>query len=217
MQMGMLGNLYVHPAQDGTIFNYGGEAYSKFAYNDGDGSTGYDVDYPVQMTSFDSNFHDASETVQTLPFALMRDNYPLLNGRGYPDTADMMQPMAPMMANPRNGHSNQLEDSRIEANSGDRVLLRLSNLSVTRFFTLTSLSIPMEVVGNNARHYRGPDGKNLYYKTSSVTMGGGESMDVILDTTGIPAGTYFIYTTNMNYLSNNEEDFGGMMTEIIIN
>ena len=48
-------------------------------------------------------------------------------------------------------------------------------------------------------------------------MGGGESMDVILDTTGVTPGTYFLYTTNMNYLSNDTEDFGGMMAEIRIN
>ncbi|RJP40889.1 MAG: multicopper oxidase family protein [Desulfobacteraceae bacterium] len=217
MQMGMLGNLYVRPAQDGTVYSYQGKSYSRFAYNDNDGSTGYDVDYAIQLGSFDSAFHDASEMVQPLPFALMRDNYPMINGRGYPDTASMMQPMAPMMANPRNGVSTQPEHSLITANQGDRVLLRLSNLNITRFYTLTSLSIPMEVVGRNARHYRGPDGKNLYYTTSSVTMGGGESIDVILDTTDIPPGTYFLYTTNMNYLSNDTEDFGGMMTEIIVN
>jgi hypothetical protein len=50
-----------------------------------------------------------------------------------------------------------------------------------------------------------------------VTLGGGESADVLLDTTGIPAGTYFLYTTNLNDLSNDKEDFGGMMTEIVIN
>lgn len=39
---------------------------------------------------------------------------------------------------------------------------------------------------------------------------------MILDTAGLPAGTYFLYTTNLNYLSNNDEDLGGMMTEIVI-
>ena len=29
-------------------------------------------------------------------------------------------------------------------------------------------------------------------------------------------GTYFLYTTNLNFLSNGPEDFGGMMTEITI-
>ena len=216
MQMGMLGNLYVHPAQDGTPYTYKGKTYDQFAYNDEDGSTGYDVDYAIQIGSFDGNFHDASENVQPLLFALMRDNYPMLNGRGYPDTASTVPPPAPDIANPINGESTQPEHSLITAKQGDRILLRLSNLNVTRFYTLISPSIAMEVVGKNARHYRGPDGKNLYYKTHSITMGGGESMDVILDTVGIQPGTYFLYTSNMNYLTNNEEDFGGMMTEIVI-
>ena len=49
-----------------------------------------------------------------------------------------------------------------------------------------------------------------------MTLGGGESVDVILDTTGL-AGTYLLYTTNLNFLSNDAEDFGGMMTEITVN
>ena len=63
MQMGMLGNLYVTPRQDGTADadpDGSGRTYTKFAYNDGDGSTGYDVDYPIQIASFDPDFHDAS-------------------------------------------------------------------------------------------------------------------------------------------------------------
>jgi len=82
---------------------------------------------------------------------------------------------------------------------GDRVLLRISNLSTTDFFTLTSLGIPMRVVGRGARLLRGPDGKDLSHLTSSVTLGGGEAMDVILDTTGVVPGTYFLYTTNLNF------------------
>jgi hypothetical protein len=75
----------------------------------------------------------------------------------------------------------------------------------------------MQVIGQGSKHLRGKNGDDLYYHTASVTLGGGESVDVIIDTTGIAAGTYFLYTTNLNYLSNNEEDFGGMMTEIRIN
>ena len=48
-------------------------------------------------------------------------------------------------------------------------------------------------------------------------LGGGDTIDVILDTADVPAGTYLVYTTNLNYLSNNTEDYGGMMTEIILN
>jgi hypothetical protein len=54
------------------------------------------------------------------------------------------------------------------------------------------------------------------YKANSVTLGGGEAYDIILDATGVSPGTYFMYTTNLNGLNNTDEDFGGMMTEIIV-
>ena len=37
-----------------------------YAYNDGDGSTGYDVDFPVQITGFDRACHAASPGAQAL-------------------------------------------------------------------------------------------------------------------------------------------------------
>ncbi len=233
MQMGMLGNLYVRPAQDGTSYTHNGEIFDKFVYNDGDGSTGYDVAYPIQIGSWDPEFHDASMNTQPLPFANMKDTYPMLNGRGYPETADARTfdfPSTPDSgANPDKEaiygtgrlSTSQPVSSRIEANSGDRILLRISNLNVTRYYTLTALGLPpMKVVGTGARILRGGgqnNGLDMYYDTASVTLGGGESADVIIDTTGVTPGTYFLYTTNLNYLSNNDEDFGGMMTEIHIN
>jgi FtsP/CotA-like multicopper oxidase with cupredoxin domain len=220
MQMGMLGNLYVRPVQDGTPYIYNGNTYTMFAYNDSDGSTGYDVDYPIQMGSFDSAFHDASGSTQPLPFALMADNYPMLNGRGYPDTINPASLPAPAE---NGGKFSQNENSLITANAGDRVLLRISNLNITRFYTLGSMGVSMTVVGKDAKLLRGPgaDGKNLYYQTNSVTLGGGESVDAIVDIpTGATPGTrYFLYTTNLNYLTNDTEAeaFGGMMTEIVVN
>jgi len=232
MQMGMLGNLYVRPAQnrlpDGTILS--GYMHSnpdfnsipglddplvgdKYAYNDGDGSTRYDVEYPLQLGSFDPEFHDASYTVQPLPFAMMWDRYPMINGRGYPDTVN---PAALTPPAENGGIPSQPESSLIEATVGQRVLLRLSNLNITTVHTLTSPSIPMTVVGVDAKQLRSTGGANLYYDTNSVTMGGGMSYDVILDTAGVPAGTYYLYAANLNHLSNYNEDFGGMMTEIVI-
>ncbi len=215
MQMGMLGSLYVRAAQNGTVFNYDGKDFSKFAYNDGDGSTGYDLEYPIQIGSFDSAFHDANLAVQPLPFATMFDNYSMLNGRGYPDTVNP-NPLPPPTEN--GGKLSQVESTLITASPGQSVLLRISNLNVTRMNTLATLGIPMRVIGKDAKQLRGPDGKDLYYKTNSITVGGGESYDVILD---IPAGasgkTYFLYTTQLHYLSNDAEQFGGMMTEIRIN
>jgi len=231
MQMGMLGNLYVKAGQNKTgcadLSCAATTAPAGYAYNDGDGSTFYDVEYPIQLGSFDGAFHDASESTQTLPFALMVDNYPMINGRGYPDTADSRTnafPGAPSSNTRRNKGSaahvptSQPVSSLITATAGEKVLLRISNLAITRFYTLQSLGIPMHVVGKDAKQLRSPDGStNLYYDTNSVTLGGGESYDVILDTAGVTPGTYYLYTANLNYLSNDDEEFGGMMTEIEIN
>ncbi len=225
MQMGMLGNLYVQPKQNGTVYpdpDGSGRTYSKFVYNDGDGSTGYDVEFPIQIGSFDPEFHDASMNVQPLPFANMKDTYPMLNGRGYPDTADERTTTFPSPPESGAGKpdsfvpSSQPVSSLITANAGEKILLRISNLNVTNFYTLTALGLTMKVVGTGAKQLRGPDGKDLSYNTMSVTLGGGEAKDVIIDTAGIPAGKYYLYTTNLNFLSNNQEDFGGMMTEIQI-
>jgi hypothetical protein len=98
-----------------------------------------------------------------------------------------------------------------------RALLRVSNLSVTEFSTLATVGIPMTVVGVNARLLRDMAGVNMYYDTNSITMGGGESTDVILDASNVPKGTYFLYSTNLDHLSNDAENFGGMMTEIVVN
>jgi hypothetical protein len=54
------------------------------------------------------------------------------------------------------------------------------------------------------------------YDTSSVTLGGGESTEVMIDTAQVAPGTYFLYTTDLNFLSNFDQDYGGMMTEIVI-
>ena len=209
MQMGMLGNLYVTPLQDGTTV--GGCSSQKYAYNDGDGSTCYDVDFPIQINAFDSRFHDEHIAVQPLPFALMKDNYPMLNGRGYPDTINTAVLPAPAE---NGGKPSQKINSKITATSGQKILLRISSLSTVDFYTLSVLGIPMKVVGKDARLLRSATGTNLSYMTSSVTLGGGQAYDIILDTAGIPAGTYFLYTTDLNNLSNHDEDFGGMMTEI---
>jgi len=238
MQMGMLGNLYVEPQQNsGQVLPrdvvtgeltgpasctvqqavLGGAAAGPgvplgYAYNDCDGSTAYDVEKEIQIISMDPNFHTMSEIVQPLPFAAMEDKYPMFNGRGYPDTINTA---VISTDTDRGTKPSQPVHSLVEATAGQRILLRLSSLATTRYYTVAS-TLPMRIVGGSARLRRGPTGTDLYYETSSVTLGGGESVDVIIDTTGYAPGTYLLYTTNLNYLSNDGEDLGGMMTEIRI-
>jgi len=223
MQMGMLGNLFVRPRQNkcdtlpddpavpGTVCPTGHTPGDKYAYNDGDRSTLYDKDYPIQIGSFDPDFHDASLGVQPLPFAGMNDRYFLLNGRGYPDTANPA-------AMSTDGRESQPVSSLIEATPGQRILLRISNLNITRFYTIGTNGIEMQVVGLDARLLRDDDGNNMDYTTNSLTLGGGQSADVIIDTADIPPGsTFFLYSQELDRLANNNENFGGMMTEIRIN
>lgn len=220
MQMGMLGNLYVRPAQDGQSKTYDGKTYTKFVYNDGDGATGYDIAKPLQLGSMDHVFHELHLGVQPLPFKEMKDTYPMINGRGYPDTvnpAALPTPKDEITGDSiNNDHISQPISSLVTATQGQRILLRLSNLNVTNYYTVTAQGLPMKVVGAGARQLKGPTGTSLAYDTSSVTLGGGESVEVMIDTRGVPIGTYFLYTTNLNFLSNFDQDNGGMMTEIVI-
>jgi Multicopper oxidase len=210
----------------------------KYAYNDGDGSTRYDIDVPLQIHGFDPNFHFSGMTFNPEGFADMKDKYFLLNGRSYPDTIGVpgYAGLATSVSNPdpvthaiatqsSDGMSRPSQpmptlvtlDSHGGPNgTGQKALLRISDLDVTEYQTLASLGIPMLVVGYNAKLVRDQAGNNLYYKTNSITLGGGESLDVILDSTGVPAGTYYLYTPNLDHLSNDAENFGGLMTEVVV-
>jgi len=247
LQMGMVGQLYVRPRQNritGNLYagllqqqndlrtacnsatdilcsnplpavNTGATGGGKYAYNDGDGSTAYDVEYPIQIHGFDPSFHFVGMTFNPEGFADMKDKYFLLNGRSYPDTVTP-GPLHTQSADGVN-HFSQPLPSIINIPAGKKALLRISDLDVTEYQTLASLGIPMKVIGYNAKLLRDQAGNNLYYNTNSITLAGGESLDVILDSTGIPPGTYYLYTPNLDHLSNDAENFGGLMTEVHVN
>jgi FtsP/CotA-like multicopper oxidase with cupredoxin domain len=216
----------------------------KYAYNDGDGSTAYNVEYPIQMMGFDPNFHFVGMTFNPESFFDTKDKYFLLNGRSYPDTvgghecsasggnpdpvpacagqADGTVVPGPMSTQASDGtnHFSQPMPTVINIPVGGRALLRFSDLNVTEYHTLASLGIPMHVIGFNARLLRDQDGNNTDYYTNSINLGGGESVDVILDASNqslYPAGSkFYLYTPQLDHLSNDAENFGGMMTEVNI-
>jgi len=191
----------------------------KYAYNDGDGSTYYDVEYPIQIHGFDPNFHFVGMTFNPEAFVDMKDKYFLLNGRSYPDTVTP----GPQQTQSSDGraHFSQPLPSIINIPAGKKALLRISDLDVTEYQTLASLGIPMHVIGYNAKLLRDQAGNNLDYYTNSITLAGGESLDVILDasnTTLYPSGSvFYLFTPNLDHLSNDAENFGGLMTEVRIN
>jgi FtsP/CotA-like multicopper oxidase with cupredoxin domain len=191
---------------------------TKYAYNDGDGSTAYDVEYPLQIHGFDPNFHFVGMTFNPEGFVDMKDKYFLLNGRSYPDT---VQP-GTLATQSADGvkHFSQPLSAQVNIPVGKRALLRISDLDVTEYQTLASLGIPMQVIGYNAKLLRDQAGNNMYYNTNSITLAGGESLDVILDasnTTLYPSGSvFYLYTPNLDHLANDAENFGGLMTEVCV-
>jgi FtsP/CotA-like multicopper oxidase with cupredoxin domain len=200
---------------------------SGYAYNDGDGTTYYDVEYPVQIHGFDPNFHFVGMTFNPEAFVDMKDKFFLLNGRSYPDTVTP-GPMATQSSDGRVHYSQPLP-AIINIPVGGKALLRIADLDVSEYQTLASLGIPMKEVGFNAKLLRDQSGNNLEFYTNSITLGGGESLDVLLDasdagcgSTGCaaqlyPAGsTFYLYTPNLDHLSNDQENFGGLMTEVHI-
>ena len=84
-----------------------------------------------------------------------------------------------------------------------------------------------------AKLLRDQGGVNTEFYTNSITLGGGESLDVILDAsdagcyfdgnhsgcsaTLYPAGSvFYLYSPQLDHLSNDAENFGGLMTEVHI-
>jgi FtsP/CotA-like multicopper oxidase with cupredoxin domain len=199
----------------------------KYVYNDGDGSTAYDVEYPLQIHGFDPNFHFVGMTFNPEAFVDMKDKYFLLNGRSYPDTA-APGPQATQSSDGRMHYSQPLP-SIINIPAGGKAALRIADLDVSEYQTLASMGIPMHVVGYNAKLLRDQAGNNTEYYTNSITLGGGESLDVVLDASDAscgsvgcaaklyPAGSvFYLYTPNLDHLSNDAENFGGLMTEVHI-
>ena len=140
----------------------------------------------------------------------------LLNGRSYPDT--VTQGALETQSADGVKHFAQPLNSIINIPAGKRALLRISDLDTTEYQTLASLGIPMQVIGINAKLLRDQAGNNMYYTTNSITLAGGESLYVILDATGYTAGqVFYLYTPNLDHLSNDAENFGGLMTEVRIN
>ncbi len=143
-----------------------------YAYNDGDGSTAYDVEYPLQIHGFDPNFHFVGMTFNPEGFADIKDKYFLLNGRSYPDTVRTARICRfqcgwsarelPYVGQPTvstaiytqsaDGVARPAQplNSLINIPVGGKALLRISDLDLFEFQTLASLGIPMHVVGINA-------------------------------------------------------------------
>jgi len=87
-----------------------------------------------------------------------------------------------------------------------------SDLKITVLGSGTSHGVPM--IACDCPVCTSDDPCDKRTRTSILVQFGPRS--IIIDTAPVAPGTYLLYTTNLNFLSNDKQDFGGIMTEIVI-
>jgi FtsP/CotA-like multicopper oxidase with cupredoxin domain len=218
VHMGMTSLVFVRPIQDGTSYEYplgSGKVYTKFAYNDNDGSTGYDREFALFVSEVWAEAHWADSHIQLPEWTDYHVDFALLNGRVYPDTLapngsiDPFNPVTDahgdLIAPP--GHPElqyQPNSSLITCEAGDRVLLRFAHLGF-KDVAMTLTGIPMRVIGRdatlmrgiNAAGMRGNDtadpgyvpGADTSYETDTLMFGAGESFDALFTAPAFSGGS----------------------------
>jgi FtsP/CotA-like multicopper oxidase with cupredoxin domain len=223
VHMGMTGIVFVRPTQDGS--SIGG--FTKFAYNDGDGSTGYHRHFALLLNEVWAHFHDGDRDIQESIPTDYDPQWFIINGRCYPDTVlpngDSMTTVNTTLGT--EDHS-QPNSSLIQVNPGDRALLRIANLGYQQH-AMQLPGIPMHVVGQDASLLRSGS-TDLSYFTNTIYIGPGEARDVLFDAPAYnaarPSGSDGRGNYNVYYFKNRDwrrlSNFGappgpgGMMTEV---
>jgi len=230
VQMGMTGIVFVRPLQDGASIN----GFTKFAYNDGDGSTGYHRHFAILLNEVWKNFHDGDRDIQESIATDYNPQWFTLNGRCYPQTV-LPNDDSSLPANLRIGTHNanfdttdysQPNSALIQVNPGERVLLRLANLGYQQH-AMQLPGIPMHVIGQDASLLRNGTVDTSYW-TNTLYIGPGEARDVLFDAPAYAAarpsgsdgrGNYNVYrfkNRDWRRLSNfgAPPGAGGMQTEV---
>lgn len=237
VHMGMTGLVFVRPLQNGNTSHY---PSGKYAYNDGDGTTGYDREFAMFLSEVWAESHWSDAHIQLPEWSDYKVDFALVNGRVYPDT---LAPNAPinaaasihalavqtdatgdLVAPPgRPELKYQPHSSLVTCQPGERVLLRFANLGFTES-AMTLAGIQMRVVGRDATMLRGRDGTNTSYETDTISISAGESYDVIFTAPAFSGGSgstgqgydsYLLYNRAYAHANNLASGgFGGQATEI---
>jgi len=230
--MGMTSLVFVHPLQNGDTSFY---PSGKYAYNDGDGSTGYDRENALFLSEIWSKGHWGDAHIQESDWSTFKADFSLLNGRVHPYTLLPNSPInlaastnclttqtdsnGDLVTNPGYEHLQYNPHSAlITCNAGERVLLRFANLGF-REAAMTLAGIKMRVVGRDASPMKGRDGTDTSYLTNTILIGAGESYDVIFEAPAYqgpgPYDTYILYNRRYTQESNlSPGGSGGQRTEV---
>ncbi len=242
--MGMTGIVFVRALQNTNagLLDLGtaraapnNKAYKGFAYNDGDGSTGFDREYPMFLSEIWAQGHWNDAHIQESDWSLFKADFSLLNGRVYPDTLAPNSPIdlahsthALTIQTDANGDlvptpgSERLQyqphSALVTCNAGERVLLRFANLGF-REAAMTLAGIKFRVVGRDATPMKGRDGTDTSYETNTLLMGAGESYDALFTAPAYqgpgPYDTYVLYNRRFTQDANLAAGgAGGQRTEV---
>lgn len=228
VQMGMTGIVFVRPRQDGSAIG----GFTRFAYNDGDGSTGYHRHFAILLNELWRDFHDGDRDIQETIPTDYDPQWFTLNGRTYPQTTlpndDPALPAALRVATPNPNYDDAVDHSQpnsalIQVNPGERVLLRLANLGYQQH-SMQLPGLPLHVIGQDASPLRA-----AAYWTNTLYLGPGEARDVLFDAPAYdsarPSGSDSWGAYNVYFFKNRDwrklQNFaspapgpGGMMTEV---
>ncbi|HEY7589435.1 MAG TPA: multicopper oxidase domain-containing protein [Candidatus Limnocylindrales bacterium] len=238
VSMGMTGIVFVRPEQ-----NHGGVAPGGaipvarwvdptsggplgYAYNDAllpsdSQSTAYDREYGLFLSEAWARERFNGVHIQEHDWSDYEADIWLLNGRSYPDTlapnGGGTDPLTGELLASAERPELQYQplSSLIQANAGDRILLRFVNLGFQQQ-AMTIDGLRMRVVGRDATLLRGRDGTDQQFQTNTIHIGPGESFDVIVTAPLVTAPTtYLLYNRNLAYLHTTDvPGLGGQMTEI---
>jgi FtsP/CotA-like multicopper oxidase with cupredoxin domain len=231
VHMGMTGLVFVRPLQDGNTALY---PSGKYAYNDGDGSTGFDREFAMFLSEVWAEAHWADAHIQLPDWTDYKADFSLLNGRVYPDTLapnasiDPFHPVSDANGDliaPTGRPELQYQplSALVTCQAGERVLLRFVNLGFKEA-SMTLAGIRLRVVGRDATPLRGgiggASGADTSYETDTILIGAGESFDVIFTAPAHSGGTgpdkYVLYNRRYSQADNlaGSDGFGGQKTEV---
>jgi FtsP/CotA-like multicopper oxidase with cupredoxin domain len=257
VHMGLTGVVFIYPhisARPGeaaySTVRSGTAPFTKFAYdtyNGTDNPSGFDREFTFILSEADVHVHYNDAHLQINDFSAYSPTFRLINGRAWPDTkeANIDARTAKWVdgVNPGAGAPPRLQynplSSLIQANAGEKVLLRISNLGF-EVHSLVLPGIPMQMVGRDAKPlFKGrPDylaappapgfPTNVFsygagargdatVMTTRVDIGPGESRDLIFTAPSVSSKTVFpFYDRNEAFAQNNAGDasVGGMRTEV---
>jgi FtsP/CotA-like multicopper oxidase with cupredoxin domain len=252
IQMGMTGMIFVRPKQYGQSHSprlrYAGSTYtfdgtgvykpfSKFTFNDGDGSTGYHREYAMMLMDYDLEQHHKLSHIQQPDWSDYTARAWTINGRAYPDTLagngtlsvaddgannltkDVTFEVHDLNADATDGALRpdlryQPQSSLVVCTENERVLIRIACLGYQQH-AMTADGITLQVMGRDANLLG-----NAAYETDTLDVAPGESYDAFFIAPPHSGGTpdpdrYLFYDRNSdNNGAGSSNALGGMATEI---